>query len=73
MKLKGIERALEHGRIKQGVGHPKIDFLAGYNKAIEDTKAPEMLKKLTRIYEKKTITFDDLLDIKNLINQLTEL
>lgn len=73
MEFNGIQRALEHGRIKQGVGHPQIDFLAGYNKAIEDTKAPEMLSMLNRIYSQKTVTFDDLLKIKELINKATEL
>lgn len=37
------------------------------------SKAPEMLKKLSHIYEKKTITFDDLLSIKKLLIETTEL
>lgn len=35
--------------------------------------APEMLSMLNRIYTKKTVTFDDLLKIKELINKATEL
>lgn len=81
MKLKGIERALEYGRIKQGVGHPRIDFLAGYNKAIEDTKAVELLEMLNRIVFMTSAcegTFADFrerynIEIENLIKQVTEL
>lgn len=51
MKLKGIDRAIEHVKIKGKVNNAKIDFLAGYNKAIEDTKAVEMFNLL-----KKSIT-----------------
>ena len=37
------------------------------------SKAPEMLQMLQRIYERKTVTFDDLLEIKKLIKEATEI
>lgn len=37
------------------------------------SEAPKMLKMLNRIYIKKTVTFDDLIAIKILIKQTTEL
>jgi len=52
------------------------DFLAGYNKAIEDTSAPEMFEMLKGILEdgKRGIYIEkeDLQNIEQLITKITE-
>lgn len=77
MEFKAADRAQEYALGKSSspvfaLQHEK-DFFNGYIKAIKDTQAPEMLSMLKRIYEKKTITFDDLIAIKKLIKDTTEL
>lgn len=45
-------------------------FKAGYQQGIKDSR---MLKMLQRIDSKMTVTFDDLLEIKKLIKEVTSI
>ncbi|AFR35955.1 hypothetical protein [Riemerella anatipestifer] len=51
MKLRGVDRAIEYAKKRPSKygSNFKIDFLNGYNIAIEDTKAVEMFNALSRI------------------------
>ena len=53
----------------------KIDFLAGYTKAIEDSKAPEMLEMLNKLIKAMPLgaCIEEIQEAKQLIKQATEL
>lgn len=47
------------------------DYLAGYEQALEDSHAPEMLEMLKYIVSKKTLHHEDLTNINELITKAT--
>ena len=74
-EFKGKERAEKYSK---GSGNIQSysDYLNGYNSALEDSKAPEMLEMLQYIIEDSErghcLDKEDLEDIKRLIKQATE-
>lgn len=79
MEFKGSKSWIldKEGYLKDENLHIVADFFIMNEKDLANaklaSKSIEMFKILKRIYEKKTVTFDDLLKIKELINKATEL
>lgn len=64
-----MQRALEYGRSDTSSDNPRISYLKGYNQALEDTHAPQMIEMLKRIYD--DVNFQDWPAVKLLIQQAT--
>ena len=79
MEFKGSESWIldKEGYLKDENLHIVADFFIMNEKDFANaklaSKSIEMFKMLNRIYEKKTITFDDLLEIKKLIKEATSI
>lgn len=79
MEFKGSESWIldKEGYLKDENYDVVADFFITNEKDLANatlaSKSIDMFKMLKRIYEKKTITFDDLIAIKKLIKDTTEL
>lgn len=79
MEFKGTQRAKEYAKYKSSSSvfsrqHEK-DYLNGYNQALEDIKAKEMLDMLNKILSETDIhsKSDRYFEIEKLIKEATEL
>lgn len=77
-QFKGTERAKEYSKVKSSYSvfteAHEADFLAGYNQALEDTKASEMLEMLERCLESEIIDNSTIkFEIRQLIHSATTL
>lgn len=71
MEFKGIKSAEQYSK-GAGTMQSYSDFLNGYNQALKDSKAPEMLEMLRKLYANDLLK-DNQNEVLELLKQATEL